>query len=69
MLPRFKGATVNALGMSLRAYPGDVELNIGRFGITLMWGGMPVTGLFLHAGDRELHLEWPWKPGRGLASG
>ncbi|APT30039.1 hypothetical protein MCBMB27_00748 [Methylobacterium phyllosphaerae] len=69
MLSSFKGISFQALGINLTAYPGDVELDVGRFGITAMWGDALITGLFIRLGGRERHLEWPWKVGRQLTSG
>lgn len=65
MLPQFKGIEFKALGVSLAAYPGDVELNIGRFGITALWGAAVIPGLFIRTGDQERHWEWPWSGSRG----
>jgi hypothetical protein len=64
MLARITGAEFRALGISFAAYPGDVELDIGPFGITLMWGDALLPGLFIRHGDRERHLAWSWS-GRG----
>lgn len=64
MLAQFKGIEFRGLGINLTAYPGDVELDVGRFGITAMWGAAVLPGLFIRTGDRERHWEWPWS-GRG----
>lgn len=60
MLPQCKGIEFKALGVGFAAYPGDVELNIGRFGITALWGAAVIPGLFIRTGDQERHWEWPW---------
>ena len=69
MLARFTRIEFKALGISFAAYPGDVELDIGPFGITLMWGDALLPGLFIRLGDRERHLAWPWSVARQLTSG
>lgn len=69
MFPQFKGIEFKALGVSLAAYPGDVELNLGRFGITALWGAAVLPGLFIRVEDQERHWEWPWSGRVKPASG
>lgn len=69
MLARIKGTEFKALGISFAAYPGDVELDIGPLGVTLMWGDALLPGMFIRLGGRERHLAWPWKVGGKLTSG
>ncbi len=70
MLPRiFKGFEFKALGIGIIACRWDVEVSVGPLAVAAMWGRMPVTGLFLRAGDREWHREWPFRVCGPLASG
>jgi hypothetical protein len=70
MLPQFKGIEFKALGISLTVHHGDVELTVGRFGFTAMWGAAALLpGLFIRLGGRERHLEWPFRVARQLTSG
>jgi len=63
MLTRlFPGLEFHAFGISLTVYSGDVELNLGRYGITALWGDAAFApGLFLRSGGPERHLAWPFR--------
>ncbi|KQP11124.1 hypothetical protein ASF28_08735 [Methylobacterium sp. Leaf99] len=62
MLSRlFPAFEVHAFGISLTVYSGDVELNVGRYGITALWGDAAfASGLFIRSRDWERHYEWPF---------
>jgi hypothetical protein len=70
MLQRiFKEFEIKALGIGLIVCRWDVEVSVGPLAVAAMWGRMPITGLFLRAGERELHLNWPFRVCGGLISG
>ncbi|BAQ48150.1 hypothetical protein Maq22A_c26425 [Methylobacterium aquaticum] len=70
MLQRiFKEFEFKALGIGLIVCRWDVEVSVGPLAVAAMWGRMPITGMFLRAGERELHLEWPFRVCGGLTSG
>lgn len=56
------GLEFHGCGISLLLYVGDVELNVGRYGVTALWGASAVApGLFLRSGETERHLAWPFQ--------
>lgn len=69
MFTSFKGIKFNACGISGHVCPEDVEVNVGTYGITAMWGAAVLPGLFIRFGGQERHLEWPWSGCVGRASG
>ncbi len=63
------GFEFKAFGFGVIAYRGDIEISVGRYAVTALWGRMPITGLFLRSGDSERHWEWPFRVCGGPTSG
>lgn len=53
-----RGFEFQARGVFVTACLGDLGLRIGPLGLSIMWGQMPVTGVFVEGPRGGRHWDW-----------